>query len=119
MKALPYPIRNLFVILTLVVAGSFISSRALGDDIPKFSDADVNAFVKTYAQFTGDYVDACKAVKAGDSSKMTALQSKAPELQAQAGQVAGKLKADEAPKFQTFISACAQKIVDAMKELQQ
>jgi hypothetical protein len=27
------------VILTLVVAGSFISSRALGDDIPQFSCA--------------------------------------------------------------------------------
>jgi biopolymer transport protein ExbD len=119
MKALPYSIRNLFVILTLVVAGSFISSRALGDDIPQFSDADLNAFVKSYAQFTSDYVDACKAVKAGDNSKMTALQSKAPELQAQAAQMAGKVKADEAAKFQTFISACAQKIVDAMKELQQ
>ena len=119
MKAIPYSIRNLFVILTLVVAGSFFSSRALGDDIPQFSDPDVTAFVKTYAQFTSDYVDACKAVKAGDSSKMTALQSKAPELQAQATQMVGKVKADEASKFQTFISACAQKIVDAMKDLQQ
>jgi hypothetical protein len=50
---------------------------------------------------------------------MTALQSKAPELQTQATQMVGKVKADEASKFQTFISACAQKIVDAMKELQQ
>jgi biopolymer transport protein ExbD len=119
MKALPYSIRNLFVILTLVVAGSFVSSRALSDDIPQFSDADVNAFIKTYAQFTSDYVEACKAVKAGDSSKMAALQSKAPKLQAQASQMVGKVKADEASRFQTFISACAQKIVDAMKELQQ
>jgi Ca2+-binding EF-hand superfamily protein len=119
MKAFSYSIRNLFVILTLVATGCFISSRALGDDIPQFSNADVNAFVKNYAQFTSDYVDACKAVKTGDSSKMTALQSKAPELQAQASQMAGKVTADEATKFQTFISACAQKIVDAMKELQQ
>jgi galactose-1-phosphate uridylyltransferase len=119
MKALAHSIRNLFVILTLVVASIFISSRALGDDIPQFSDPDVTAFVKTYAQFTSDYVEACKAVKAGDNSKMTALQSKAPEIQAQAAQVSGKVKADEAPKFQAFVSACAQKIVDAMKELQQ
>jgi hypothetical protein len=119
MKAFSYSIRNLFVILTLVATGCFISSRALGDDIPQFSDPDVTAFVKTYAQFTTDYVDACKAVKAGDSSKMAALQSKAPELQAQATQMVGKVKADEASKFQVFISACAQKIVDAMKELQQ
>jgi hypothetical protein len=119
MKALRYSIRNLFVILTLVVVGSFINNRALGDDIPQFSDPDVNAFVKTYAQFTTDYVEACKAVKAGDNSKMTALQSKAPEIQSQAAQMGGKVKADEAPKFQAFVSACAQKIVDAMKELQQ
>jgi hypothetical protein len=38
MKALRYSIRNLFVILTLVVVGSFINNRALGDDIPQFSD---------------------------------------------------------------------------------
>jgi hypothetical protein len=29
------------------------------------------------------------------------------------------VKADEASKFQAFVAACAQKIVDAMKELQQ
>ena len=117
MKAFSYSIRNLFVILTLVVTSSFMAGRVLGDDVPQFSDPDVNTFVKTYTQFTSDYVEACKAVKAGDSSKMTALQSKAPELQAQAGQVAGKLKADEASKFQTYISACAQKIVEAMNDL--
>jgi hypothetical protein len=50
---------------------------------------------------------------------MTALQSKAPEIQSKAAQMSGKVKADEAPKFQAFVSACAQKIVDAMKELQQ
>ena len=119
MKAFSYSIRNLFVILTLVVMGSFMASRVLGDDVPQFSNADVNAFVKSYTQFTNDYVDACKAVKAGDNSKMTALQSKAPELQAQAAQIAGKLSGDEATKFQTYISSCAQKIVEAMKELTQ
>ena len=106
------------MILTLVVTGSFMTSRVLADDIPQFSDADVNTFVKTYAQFTSDYVEACNAVKAGDSSKMTALQSKAPELQAQAAQIAGKLKPEEAKKFQDFVTACAQKIVEAMNDLQ-
>jgi hypothetical protein len=119
MKAFSYSIRNLFVILTLVVTGSFMTGRALGDDIPTFSDADVNAFVKTYAQFVSDYVEACQAVKAGDSSKMQALQAKAPEIQAQAAQMTGKVKADESAKFQTFIAACTQKVVDAMKGLQQ
>src|ERR1700740_1908770 len=119
MKALSYSIRNLFVILTLVAVGSFVSSRALGDDIPQFSDPDVNAFVKTYAQFTTDYVEACKAVKEGDNSKMSALQPKTRQIQSQAAQMGGQEKADEAPKFQAFVSACTQKIVDAMKELQQ
>ena len=87
----------------------------MGDDVPTFSDPDVTNFAKTYSQFVDDYVDACKAVKAGDNTKITALQARAPELQAQAAQVAGKLKPEESTKFQTFVTACTQKMVDAMK----
>jgi hypothetical protein len=119
MKAFSYSIRNLFVILTLVVTGSFMTGRALGDEVPTFGDADVNTFVKTYSQFVSDYVEAVKAVKAGDNSKITALQAKAPEIQQQAAQMVGKVKPDEAAKFQAFVAAAAQKIVDAMKDLQQ
>src|SRR5215469_9230937 len=115
MKTIPYSLRNLFVILTLVVTASFMTDRALGDEIPTFSDADVNTLVKTYAQFVDDYVEACKAVKAGDNSKIEALQAKAPQLQAQAAQIAGKVKPDEAAKFQAFVATCSQKVVDAMK----
>jgi hypothetical protein len=115
MKKFYNTLRNLCLVLALMAVGGFVTSRALGDDIPTFSDQEVNTFVKTYAQFVNDYLDAYQAVKAGDNSKITALQAKLPELQSQAAQVAGKVKPDEAAKFQTFVTGCAQKIVDAMK----
>jgi hypothetical protein len=115
MKRFSNTLRNLCLALALITVGSFVSSRALGDDIPTFSDQEVNTFVKAYSQFVDDYLEAYKAVKAGDNSKITALQAKLPELQSEAAQVAGKVKADEATKFQTFVTACAQKMVDATK----
>jgi hypothetical protein len=115
MKKFYYTLRNLCLVVAFVAVGSFVASRALGDDIPTFSEPEVNTFVKTYAQFVSDYLDAYKAMKTGDNSKITALQAKLPELQSEATQVAGKVKPDEATKFSTFVSGCAQKIVDAMK----
>lgn len=115
MKNMYYTLRTLCLALTLMVTGSFVTSRALGDDVPTFSDPDVTNFVKTYSDFVNDYIDAYKAAKAGDNSKITALQAKAPQLQAQAAQVAGKLKPEESSKFQTFVTACSQKMLDAMK----
>jgi hypothetical protein len=115
MKKLYYTLRNLCLVIACMAVGSFIASRALGDDVPTFSDPAVNTFVKTYAQFVSDYLDAYKAMKTGDNSKITALQTKLPELQSEASQVAGKVKPDEATKFQTFVTGCAQKIVDATK----
>ena len=115
MKNMYYTLRTLCLVFTLIVTGSFVTSRALGDDVPTFSDPDVTNFVKTYSDFVNDYIDAYKAAKAGDNSKITALQAKAPQLQAQAAQVAGKLKPEESSKFQTFVTACSQKMLDAMK----
>jgi hypothetical protein len=115
MKNMYYTLRTLCLVFTLMVTGSFVTSRALGDDVPTFSDPDVTNFVKTYSDFVNDYIDAYKAAKAGDNSKITALQAKAPQLQAQAAQVAGKLKPEESSKFQTFVTACSQKMLDAMK----
>jgi hypothetical protein len=115
MKNMYYTLRTLCLVFILMVTGSFVTSRALGDDVPTFSDPDVTNFVKTYSDFVNDYIDAYKAAKAGDNSKITALQAKAPQLQAQAAQVAGKLKPEESSKFQTFVTACSQKMLDAMK----
>ncbi len=74
MKKMYYTLRTLCLVFTLMVTGSFVTSRALGDDVPTFSD-----------------------------------------LQAQAAQVAGKVKPEESSKFQTFVAACSQKMLDAMK----
>jgi hypothetical protein len=115
MKKMYYTLRTLCLVFTLMVTGSFVTSRALGDDVPTFSDPDVTNFAKTYSQFVDDYIDAYKAAKAGDNTKITALQAKAPELQAQAAQVSGKVKPEESSKFQTFVTACSQKMLDAMK----
>jgi len=47
---------------------------------------------------------------------MQALQTKAPELQAQGGQLAGKIKPDETDKYKAFITSCMQKIVAAAQQ---
>jgi|ERR1700730_14558032 hypothetical protein len=99
----------------LVLALGF-ASRIFADDLPTFADPEVNTFVKSYAQFIDDYATAYKAMKGGDSSKLQALQPKSQELQTQAGQLTGKLKDDEKPKFQDFITKCAQKLLDVAKQ---
>jgi len=98
-------------LLTLSIAG-----RVLADDLPSFSEPEVNTFVKSYAQFVDDYVVAYKAAKSGDASKMQALQEKAPELQAQGAQLAGKIKPDEIDKYKGFITNCMQKIAAAAQQ---
>ena len=99
----------------LILALGF-ASQIFADELPAFAEPEVNAFVKSYAQFVDDYAAAYKAMKAGDNSKMQALQSKSTELQTEAGQVTGKLKDDEKPKFQDFITKCAQKLLDVAKQ---
>jgi hypothetical protein len=98
----------------LFIALSF-ATRLLADDIPTFNDPDVSSFAKKYAQFVVDYEDAYKAMKAGDNSKVQALQSKAAELQAEAGNVSEKVKPEEAQRFTEFIERCSQKLVDITK----
>ncbi len=102
--------------LTLLLVFFALGTRLFADDIPTFNDPDVNAFVKSYAQFVIDYVDAYTAAKTGDNSKLQALQSKSRELQAQAAQIPGKIKPDEAEKFSTFIGRCSEKISDVTKQ---
>ena len=99
----------------LILALGF-ASQIFADDLPTFAAPEVNTFVKSYAQFIDDYAAAYKAMKAGDNSKMQALQSKSMELQTEAGQLMGKIKDDEKPKFQDFITKCAQKLLDVTKQ---
>jgi hypothetical protein len=94
----------------LVLFALAATDRMLADDIPAFSEPEVNTFVKTYGEFVGEYVVAYKAMKAGDNSKMRALRSKSVELEAEAAKLSGKLKANETDRFNAFVSSCAQKI---------
>jgi hypothetical protein len=96
---------GLFALFALTVA-----DRMLAEDIPSFSEPEVNTFVKSYAEFADEYVVACKAMKAGDSSKIQALQSKSTELETDVAKLSGKLKPGETDKFNAFVSSCAQKI---------
>ena len=91
-------------------------TRLFADDIPAFTDPDVNSFVKSYAQFVTDYVDAYTAAKTGDNSKLQDLEPKSRELQVQAAQIAGKIKPDEAEKFSAFIGRCSEKISAVTKQ---
>jgi hypothetical protein len=100
--------------LLFVVLG--FGTHLFADDIPTFGDPAVNTFVKSYAQFVIDYVDAYKAAKTGDGSKLQALQPRTRELQAQAAEIPGKIKPDEAEKFSAFIGRCSEEISAVIKQ---
>ena len=89
---------------------SIAADRILAEDIPTFSEPEVNTFVKTYSEFADEYVVAYKAMKAGDNSKIQALQSKSAELETEAAKLSGKLKPNETDRFNAFVSSCAQKV---------
>ncbi len=103
-------LRNLTFVLLSIVIGSFTATRALGDDLPTFSEPEVNAFVKAYAGLVDDTVAAYKASQAGDSSKLKAVESKGDALAGQVQEIMGKLKADETARFSAFIEKMAQKL---------
>jgi uncharacterized protein YxeA len=103
-------LRNLIFVLFSIVIGSFTTMRALGDDVPTFSEPEVNAFVKAYAELADETIAAFKASQAGDSSKLKAVESKGDELAGQVQQLMGKLKPDETERFSEFIQKIAQKL---------
>ena len=109
----PPAFKSACVLLLVVIA---LATRLFADDVPTFSDADVTTFVKSYGQFVTEYVDAYKAAKAGDNSKLQALEAKSQELQRQVAQIIGKIKPDEAEKFSTFIDQCSEKISAVTKQ---
>jgi hypothetical protein len=85
------PFKAVFAALLVVVSSA---GHLFAEDVPTFSDPTVNTFVADYAKFVDDYAVAYKASKAGDQSKIQALQTKSQELQNEAGAVAGKVKPD-------------------------
>jgi hypothetical protein len=111
-------IHSIPVVTWVLVAAFSVSGftgRAFADSLPNFTDPAVNSFVKTYSQFVDSYVDAAKT---GDTAKLTGIQAKESELQQQLAQLTqpnGKVKQDEAEKFQTFLATYKEKILPYYK----
>ena len=106
-------------VTTLVLATAItvfvLTDRAWADSLPSFSDPVVNSFAKAYSQFVDSYVDAAKT---GDIARLTGIQAKEWELQQQLGQLTqpnGKVKPDEAEKFQNFLATYKDKILPYYK----
>ena len=103
-------LRNLIFVLLSIVIGSVTVTRTLADDLPTFSDPEVNTFVKAYSQLADETIAAYKASQAGDSSKLKAVEAKGDELADQVEQMMGKLKPDETARFSAFVQKIAQKL---------
>jgi septal ring factor EnvC (AmiA/AmiB activator) len=92
-----------------------VSARA--EELPKFSDSEVNQFVSAYADFVTKYIQAYQAAKAGKPSDFAQVKTKVQQLEDQVAKVAEKLKAkpDEAQKYEQFIADYTEKMIDATK----
>jgi hypothetical protein len=87
--------------------------------LPTFNNPDVNAFIKEYDQFARDYMDAIKAMNAGDTSKIQAMGDKSPDIPDMLQtipKIAALLKPDETDKFVAYINAWKTKLEAAPKQ---
>ena len=99
----------------LTLALSTFPTKA--DELPKFSDAEVNQFVSQYADFVTKYIQAYQAAKAGNPSAFDQLKTLVKQLQDEVAKVAEKLrsKPEEAQRYEQFIADYTEKMVDATK----
>ena len=90
---------------------------APADELPKFSDSEVNSFVSDYAAFVTRYIQAYQAAKAGDLSQFAQVKTQVKPLQDQVTKVAEKLrsKPDEAQRYEQFIADYTEKMIDVTK----
>jgi Effector-associated domain 9 len=107
------PVRFLASALIVFFGLSFVSVRA--DDLPKFSDPKVTAFVDRYAQLVTDYLQAYKqAVSTKDLSQLVRLKSQVNDLQKDLKEVPERLSTpEEVQRFEEFIAAYTKIMVDA------
>ena len=87
------------------------------DELPKFSDAEVNQFVSQYADFVTKYIQAYQAAKAGNPAAFEQLKTQVQQLQDEVAKVAEKLKAkpEEAQRYEQFIANYTEKMINASK----
>jgi hypothetical protein len=99
----------------LTVALSTLPIKA--DELPKFSDAEVNQFVSQYADFVTKYIQAYQAAKTGNPAAFEQLKTQVQQLQDEVAKVAEKLKAkpEEAQRYEQFIANYTEKMIDASK----
>ena len=90
---------------------------AKADELPKFSDAEVNTFVSQYADFVTKYIQAYQAAKAGNPSAFDQLKTQVKQLQDEVATVAEKLKTkpEEAQRYEQFVANYTEKMIDATK----
>ena len=95
----------------------FFPRSIWADDLPKFSDAEVNQFVSQYADFVTKYIQAYQAAKAGNSSAFDQLKTQVKQLQDEVAKVAEKLrsKPEEAQRYEQFVADYTKKMIDATK----
>ncbi|HTD15392.1 MAG TPA: hypothetical protein VK673_09445 [Chthoniobacterales bacterium] len=103
------------VVWFLTLALSTFPTQA--DELPKFSDAEVNQFVSQYADFVTKYIQAYQAAKAGNPSAFDQLKTQVKQLQDEVATVAEKLKTkpEEAEKYEQFVADYTEKMIDATK----
>jgi septal ring factor EnvC (AmiA/AmiB activator) len=91
--------------------------RTLADELPKFSDAEVNQFVSQYADLVTKYIQAYQTAKAGNLSAFDQLKTQLKQLEDEVAKVAEKLKArpEEAQRYEQFIANYTEKMIDATK----
>ena len=112
--------RSLSIRCGIVLIASILALSALptkADELPKFSDAEVNQFVSQYADFVTKYIQAYQAAKAGNPAAFEQLKTQVQQLQDEVAKVAEKLKAkpEEAQRYEQFIANYTEKMIAASK----
>jgi uncharacterized phage infection (PIP) family protein YhgE len=110
-------IRCRVVLIASILTLTLSAFPAKADELPKFSDAEVNQFVSQYADFVTKYIQAYQAAKAGNPAAFDQLKTQVQQLQDEVAKVAEKLKSkpEEAQKYEEFIASYAEKMIDASK----
>jgi hypothetical protein len=103
------------VVLALVFLP--LAPRVQADELPKFSDTEVNQFVSQYADFVTKYIQAYRAAKAGNPSAFDQLKTQVKQLQDEVAKVAEKLRSKpvEVQRYEQFITTYTEKMIDATK----
>jgi hypothetical protein len=116
-STLSLSIRCAILFIASILALQLSTLRAKADELPKFSDAEVNQFVSRYADLVTTYIQAYQAAKAGNPSAFDQLKTQVKQLQDEVANVAEKLKTkpEEAQRYEQFIANYTEKMIDATK----